>query len=196
MDAIPTKEELYARFLNESNGGKGFSDEEKKIINQPYCTGQDIFPPRYYQRNAVNRTVNAVAQGKNRLLLVMATGTGKTYTAFQIVYRLLKAGLVKKVLYLADRNVLVDQSIQQDFKPLSSTIHKVDYQKDIETNGGHLAYEVYFSLYQQLIGKEGNCLSRGSLIWLSLTSAIVEVPKMIATGVKFWNTLMVQFNWV
>ena len=155
MDAFPTKEELYARFLTESNGGKGFSDEEKKIINQPYCTGQDIFPPRYYQRNAVNRTVNAVAQGRNRLLLVMATGTGKTYTAFQIVYRLLKAGLVKKVLYLADRNVLVDQSIQQDFKPLSSTIHKVDYQSDIETHGGHLAYEVYFSLYQQLIGKEG-----------------------------------------
>lgn len=155
MDAFPTKEELYARFLTESNGGKGFSDEEKKIIDQPYCTGQDIFPPRYYQRNAVNRTVNAVAQGRNRLLLVMATGTGKTYTAFQIVYRLLKAGLVKKVLYLADRNVLVDQSIQQDFKPLSSTIHKVDYQSDIETHDGHLAYEVYFSLYQQLIGKEG-----------------------------------------
>ena len=85
MDAFPTKEELYVRFLTESNGGKGFSDEEKRIINQPYCTGQDIFPPRYYQRNAVNRTVNAVAQGKNRLLLVMATGTGKTFTAFQIM---------------------------------------------------------------------------------------------------------------
>ena len=155
MDDFPTKEELYARFLSESHEGKGLSDEERKVIAQPYCTGQDIFPPRYYQRNAVNRTVNAVAQGKNRLLLVMATGTGKTYTAFQIVYRLLKAGLVKKVLYLADRNVLVDQSIQQDFKPLSSTIHKVDYQSDIETHGGHLAYEVYFSLYQQLIGKEG-----------------------------------------
>ena len=155
MDAFPTKEELYARFLTESNGGKGLSDKEKKVINQPYCTGQDIFPPRYYQRNAVNRTVNAVAQGKKRLLLVMATGTGKTYTAFQIVYRLLQSRLVKKVLYLADRNVLVDQSIQQDFKPLSNIIHKVDYQKDIATHSGHLAYEVYFSLYQQLIGKEG-----------------------------------------
>ena len=155
MDAFPTKEELYARFLSESNEGKGLSDEEMKIIHQPFCTGKEIFPPRYYQRNAVNRTVNAVAQGKNRLLLVMATGTGKTYTAFQIVYRLMKAKLVKKVLYLADRNILVDQSIEQDFKPLSSTIHKVDYQSDIDSNGGHLAYEVYFSLYQQLIGKEG-----------------------------------------
>lgn len=122
MNQFPTKEELYARFISESNEGDGLSDSEMKVISQPFCTGQDIFPPRYYQRNAVNRTVNAVAQGKNRLLLVMATGTGKTYTAFQIVYRLLKSGLVKKVLYLADRNVLVDQSIQQDFKPLNRDI--------------------------------------------------------------------------
>ena len=153
MDAFPSKDELYARFLNEVNEGEGLTDEEKKVIDQPYCTGQDIFPPRYYQRNAVNRTVNAVAQGKNRLLLVMATGTGKTYTAFQIVYRLLKAGLVKKVLYLADRNVLVDQSIQQDFKPLNKTIHKVSYQQDL--GSGITAYEVYFALYQQLIGQGG-----------------------------------------
>ena len=154
MDEFPTKEELYARYFAEVNDSQGVTDEEMKVIEQPYCTGQDIFPPRYYQRNAVNRTVNAVAQGRNRLLLVMATGTGKTYTAFQIVYRLLKAGLVKKVLYLADRNVLVDQSIQQDFKPLEKTIHKVNYQQDIK--GGVTAYEVYFALYQQLIGQEGN----------------------------------------
>ena len=153
MDEFPTKEELYKRFMGENHNGEGFSEKELKVINQPFCVGHDIFPPRYYQRNAVNNTVNAVAQGKKRLLLVMATGTGKTYTAFQIVYRLLKAGLVKKVLYLADRNVLVDQSIQQDFKPLQKTIHKVDYQKDL--NSGITAYEVYFSLYQQLIGQRG-----------------------------------------
>lgn len=153
INQFPTKEELYARFVSESNGGSGLTDSEMKVIDQPFCTGQDIFPPRYYQRNAVNRTVNSVAQGKNRLLLVMATGTGKTYTAFQIVYRLLKAGLVKKVLYLADRNVLVDQSIQQDFKPLDKTIHKVSYQKD--KGPGNTAYEVYFALYQQLIGQGG-----------------------------------------
>ena len=153
MDEFPTKEELYARFLHESNNGAGLSKKELQIINQPYCTGQDIFPPRYYQRNAVNRTVNAVARGEKRMLLVMATGTGKTYTAFQIVYRLLKAGIVKKVLYLADRNVLVDQSIEQDFKPLTNTIHKVSYQQDKENPD--TAHEVYFALYQQLIGKEG-----------------------------------------
>ena len=153
MDAFPTKDELYARFLHESHDGEGLSENELKVINQPYCTGQDIFPPRYYQRNAVNRTVNAVARGDKRMLLVMATGTGKTYTAFQIVYRLLKTGLVKKVLYLADRNVLVDQSIEQDFKPLTNTIHKVSYQQDKEHPD--TAHEVYFALYQQLIGQEG-----------------------------------------
>lgn len=154
MEEFPTKEELYSRFISESHEGEGLSQKEQEIINQPYCTGQDIFPPRYYQRNAINRTVNAVAQGQKRLLLVMATGTGKTYTAFQIVYRLLKANLVKKVLYLADRNVLVDQSIQQDFKPLTKTIHKVNYSHDI--GSGITAYEVYFALYQQLIGQNGN----------------------------------------
>ena len=153
MDEFPSKEELYTRFLSESNNGAGLSGDEIKVINQPYCTGQDIFPPRYYQRNAVNRTVNAIARGEKRMLLVMATGTGKTYTAFQIVYRLLKTGLVKKVLYLADRNVLVDQSIEQDFKPLTNTIHKVSYQQDKENPD--TAHEVYFALYQQLIGKEG-----------------------------------------
>lgn len=153
MDEFPTQEELYARYLKESNDGEGLSDEELKIINQPYCTGYDIFPPRYYQRNAINRTVDAVAKGQKRMLLVMATGTGKTYTAFQIVYRLLKAGLIKKVLYLADRNILVDQSIEQDFKPLNNIIHKVSYQKDKESKP--TAHQIYFSLYQQLIGDEG-----------------------------------------
>lgn len=153
MDQFPIKEELYARFLSESNEGGGFTDDELKVINQPYCTGQDIFPPRYYQRNAVNRTVDAVACGQKRMLLVMATGTGKTYTAFQIVYRLLKANMIKKVLYLADRNVLVDQSIEQDFKPLNNIIHKVNYQQDKGSKS--TAHEIYFSLYQQLIGEGG-----------------------------------------
>ena len=153
MDEFPSKDELYKRYIDESNAGEGLNDEELKVINQPYCTGQDIYPPRYYQRNAVNRTVDAVARGEKRMLLVMATGTGKTYTAFQIVYRLLKAGLVKKVLYLADRNVLVDQSIEQDFKPLANTIHKVSYQQDKKSKP--TAHEVYFSLYQQLIGENG-----------------------------------------
>lgn len=83
----------------------------------------------------------------------MATGTGKTYTAFQIVWRLLKSGLKKKVLYLADRNILVDQSIEQDFKPLEKVIHKIDYSKDKDKLKELLSHQVYFALYQQLIGQ-------------------------------------------
>lgn len=90
MDEFPTVDELTARWESETNGGKGISDNERKIINQPYYSSQNTYDPRYYQRNAINRTVEAIANGQERLLLVMATGTGKTYTAFQIVYRLLK----------------------------------------------------------------------------------------------------------
>lgn len=154
MDEFPTVEELTARWESETNGGKGISDNERKIINQPYYSSQNTYDPRYYQRNAINRTVEAIANGQERLLLVMATGTGKTYTAFQIVYRLLKSGLKKKVLYLADRNILVDQSIQQDFSPLEKVIHKINFAKDDPVT--ITSHEVYFSLYQQLAGNEEN----------------------------------------
>ncbi len=152
LDEFPTPEELTARWEQNANGGIGVSEDEKTIINQPYYSDQNTYEPRYYQRNAVNRTVEAIAKGQNRLLLVMATGTGKTYTAFQIVYRLLKSGLKKKVLYLADRNILVDQSIQQDFSPLKKTIHKINFAKDDPVT--ITSHEVYFSLYQQLTGND------------------------------------------
>ena len=122
LEKFPTQDELIARYYAELNGGKGISEQEKKIVAQPYYSSQSTYPPRYYQRNAVNRTVEAIARGQQRLLLVMATGTGKTYTAFQIVYRLLRSDLKKRILYLADRNILVDQSILQDFAPLEMTI--------------------------------------------------------------------------
>lgn len=153
MGNFPTKEELIERYKNEANDGNGLNEQELAVIDQPFCTGQNIFPPRYYQRNAVNRTINAIAKGQNRVLLVMATGTGKTYTAFQIVWRLLKSGLKKKVLYLADRNILVDQSIQQDFKPLEKITHKIDYSKDKNHLAELSSYQVFFALYQQLIGQ-------------------------------------------
>lgn len=155
MDKFPSHEELIERYTSESNDGKGLSEKEKLIISQPLCSGQSIFPPRYYQLNAINRTVNAIAKGQDRILLVMATGTGKTYTAFQIVWRLLNSNLKKKVLYLADRNILVDQSIQQDFKPLDKVIHKIDYSKDKNHLEELSSYQVFFALYQQLIGQDG-----------------------------------------
>lgn len=152
LDEFPSVEELISRWEKGSNDGNGISEAEKTIINQPYYSSQTTYDPRYYQRNAINRTVEAIAKGQNRLLLVMATGTGKTYTAFQIVYRLLKSGLKRKILYLADRNILVDQSIQQDFAPLEKTIHKINFAKDDPVT--ITSHEVYFSLYQQLAGND------------------------------------------
>lgn len=151
MDEFPTQEELIKRYYEELHNGNGITQEEKEIIEQPYYSSQNTYPPRYYQRNAVNRTVEAIANGKDRLLLVMATGTGKTYTAFQIVYRLLKSGAKKRVLYLADRNILVDQSIEQDFAPLKKTIHKIDFARD--DIKPIMSYEVNFALYHQMVGQ-------------------------------------------
>lgn len=150
LDEFPTEEELYCRYKNGANNGEGLSENQEKMIQQPYYSSQKTYPPRYYQRIAINRTVDAISRGKDRLLLVMATGTGKTYTAFQIVYRLLKSGMKSKILYLADRNNLVDQSIQQDFAPLEKVIHKVNFSKDDPST--ITSYQVYFSLYQQLAG--------------------------------------------
>lgn len=148
LNEFPSPEKLLERYKAEAN----ITEKEEKVMKQPYYSSQTTYDPRYYQANAVNRTVDAIAKGQNRILLVMATGTGKTYTAFQIVYRLLKAGFKKKILYLADRNVLVDQSIDQDFSPLKNVIHKVNYQKDNPVT--ITSYQVYFSLYQQIAGEE------------------------------------------
>lgn len=148
MDEFPTEAELSDRYKRES----GLTPAQEAAMAQPYFSSQATYPPRYYQRIAINRTVDVIARGQKRLLLVMATGTGKTYTAFQIVYRLLKSETVHKVLYLADRNMLVDQSIEQDFAPLQKTIHKVNVKKDQKNTV--TSYEVYFSLYQQLVGDD------------------------------------------
>lgn len=148
MDEFPTEVELVSRFKKESE----MTPTQETVIEQPYYSSQKTYPPRYYQRIAINRTVDAIARGQNRILLVMATGTGKTYTAFQIVYRMLQSGLKRKILYLADRNILVDQSIQQDFAPLEKVIHKIAVSKDDKST--ITSHEVYFSLYQQLVGDD------------------------------------------
>lgn len=148
LGEFPTEAELIARYKGES----GLTPAQETVIDQPYYTSQTTYPPRYYQRIAINRTMDAIARGQQRLLLVMATGTGKTYTAFQIVYRLLKCGMKRKILYLADRNILVDQSIQQDFAPLEKIIHKINVAKDDRST--ITSHEVYFSLYQQLVGDD------------------------------------------
>ena len=148
MDEFPTEAELLARLNQEA----GITPAQEAIRSQPYYSSQNTYPPRYYQRIAINRTLDAIARGQQRLLLVMATGTGKTYTAFQIVYRLLQSGMKQKILYLADRNILVDQSIQQDFAPLDKVIHKINVARDDKST--ITSHQVYFSLYQQLIGDD------------------------------------------
>ena len=122
LDEFPTEAELVARFKQES----GMTPAQEAVIEQPYYSSQNTYPSRYYQRIAINRTVDAIARGQNRLLLVMATGTGKTYTAFQIVYRMLQSGVKRKILYLADRNILVDQSIQQVASEITRYLKSTD----------------------------------------------------------------------
>ena len=145
MDEFPSPDSLWQRYCVQ----KGFGDNAQEVVKAPFYTEYNGARPRYYQRIAINRTVEAVTKGQDRILLVMATGTGKTFTAFQIVHRLREAGLARKVLYLADRIVLVDQTITGDFKPLEKVTTKVTGRK-LDT-----AYEVYFSLYQQLVGEDG-----------------------------------------
>lgn len=151
MDEFPSPNELRERWRS----ARGISTPtEESAIATPYYREHGGRSPRYYQWIAVNRTVEAVAKGQSRVLLVMATGTGKTYTAFQIVHRLREAGKARKVLYLADRNVLVDQTIDGDFKPLSKVTTKVEDRK-LDP-----AYEVYFALYQQLIAENNEEIFR------------------------------------
>ena len=145
LDEFPSPEELYQRYLLETNT----TETGEKALLEPYYWVPGYKRPRYYQRIAIDRTVNAVAGGKDRVLLVCATGTGKTFMAFQIIYRLWKAGLKKKVLFLADRNVLVDQTMTGDFKPFGGKMTKVT-NKNLDS-----AYEIYLALYQQLAGDEG-----------------------------------------
>ncbi|MFZ2756013.1 MAG: DEAD/DEAH box helicase family protein, partial [Atopobiaceae bacterium] len=151
MDAFPTADELWGR-MREAGG---LDDKAVAMLTTPYYYEHGGNTPRYYQRVAVNRVVEAVSKGRDRILLVMATGTGKTYTAFQIVHRLRKAGSAGRVLYLADRNILVDQTRDGDFKPLQKVTTKVERRR-LDS-----AFEVYFALYQQLVGMDGEEIFRG-----------------------------------
>lgn len=145
MDEFPSPEELWNRYKI----GKNLTLDEEKIINEPYYYAPGTNKPRYYQRIAINRACEATARNQKRILLVMATGTGKTFTAFQIIHRLRKAGLKKKILYLADRNMLIDQTMSQDFQPFSNIMTKVENRKMDSS------YEIYMALYQQLTDGQG-----------------------------------------
>lgn len=144
MNEFPSPEELWKRYKGIIN----ISEEQEKLITEPYYFNMGDKTPRYYQVIAINKTIEAIAKGKNRILIVMATGTGKTYTAFQIIHRLWQSKNKRKILYLADRNILIDQTMQQDFKPFSK------YMTKIEGKRLDSSYEIYMSLYQQLTGED------------------------------------------
>lgn len=144
MDAFPTPDELWRRY----KAFRGIEDAQESLVTEPYYDDGSNKEPRYYQAEAINRVVERVAQGEKRLLLVMATGTGKTYTTFQIIYRLWKAKKVKRVLFLVDRNILADQTLVNDFKPFGSVMTKIRNRK-IDPS-----YEVYLGLYQSLTGPD------------------------------------------
>ncbi|MBO5476860.1 MAG: DEAD/DEAH box helicase family protein [Clostridia bacterium] len=145
MDDFPSPDDLWYRY----KVAKSITEEEEKIINEPYYYAPGVNKPRYYQTIAINRTCEAIAKGQKRLLLVMATGTGKTYTAFQIIHRLKKSGLKRKILYLADRNMLIDQTMTQDFQPFTKVMTKVENRKMDSS------FEIYMALYQQLTNGQG-----------------------------------------
>jgi len=144
LEEFPSPAELWSRYCN----WKGLDSGAQEVVTQDYHSDASGKFPRYYQLNAINNAVEAIARGQDRVLLVMATGTGKTYTAFQIIWRLWKAGLKKRVLFLADRNILVDQTRVNDFKPFGQAMHK------IKDRNAEKSYEIYLSLYQAITGNE------------------------------------------
>src|ERR1019366_6441002 len=166
LDAFPSPKDLWSRY----RAWKGFTSDEEAIVLQDYFEDSSGKGPRYYQVNAINAAVEAIARGQNRILLVMATGTGKTYTAFQIIWRLWKAGRKKRILYLADRNILIDQTMVNDFRPFGGVMAKLSVNaKTIERQDGTVtdmataiddnrqinkSYEIYLGLYQAITGPE------------------------------------------
>jgi len=166
LDEFPSPAELWSRYCK----AKGYTADQEAVATQDYYDDGSGKSPRYYQLVAINRTVDAIARGENRILLVMATGTGKTYTAFQIIWRLWKAGIKKRILFLVDRNILANQTMIGDFKPFKSAMAKLSARNNsIETKDGSTiilpsgitqdrkvdkSYEIYLSLYQAVTGVE------------------------------------------
>ena len=148
MDEFPTPLALRERHRQWMYQNMNLTDEGAQLLDIPYYSDSDSYPPRYYQRIAINKVIEAVACGRNRILLVMATGTGKTYTAFQIIHRLHASGRMKRILYLADRNILIDQTMRQDFKPFRKVMSKV------QGKSAESGFEIYMSLYGQWVKNE------------------------------------------
>ena len=183
MEEFPTPEELWNRYVEE----KELTEEQLKVITEPYYFMSAYKTPRYYQRIAINKTVEAIAKGQKRILLVMATGTGKTFTAFQIIHRLYKSGSKKKILYLADRNILIDQTMQNDFKPFQKVMTKV------ENRNMDSSYEIYMSLYHQLRSSEAQIYKQFKPDFFDLI-IVDECHRSSARDDSNWHEILTYFN--
>src|SRR5699024_10818796 len=150
LEMFPSPDELYNRFKQD----KQLTETEEEVMLEPYYYVPGYKEPRYYQRKAINRVVNAVASGQDRVLLVSATGTGKRFMAYQIIHRLWKSGQKRRILFLADRNILIDQTMSGDFRPSEGSMTKIQKTK-LDSS-----YEIYMALYHQLVGNDGEEIFR------------------------------------
>lgn len=185
LDQFPTPDELWNRYC----AAKGYSGSQKAVATQEYYDDGSGKTPRYYQLIAINRTIDAIARGENRILLVMATGTGKTYTAFQIIWRLWKSGAKKRILFLVDRNILADQTKNNDFKPFGKAMTKITHRT------ADKAYEIYLALYQAVSGteEEQNIYKQFSPEFFDLV-VIDECHRGSASADAAWRQILEYFS--
>ena len=168
---------------------RGLSDQQNALVTQDYYSDGSDKGPRYYQLLAINKTIEAIARGQNRILLVMATGTGKTFTAFQVIWRLWKSKAKKRILFLADRNILIDQTMTNDFKPFGSAMTKIQKRQ------ANKSYEIYLSLYQAVTGteEEKNIYKQFSPDFFDLI-VIDECHRGSAAADSAWREILEYFS--
>ncbi|WP_417876386.1 EcoAI/FtnUII family type I restriction enzme subunit R [Winogradskyella sediminis] len=187
LDNFPSPETLWKKYLKHTNID---TPEAKEIVEKDYYADDSGMTPRYYQQNAVNRTVEAVAKGQDKIILVMATGTGKTYTAFNIIWRLWKTGVKKRILFLADRNALLTQTKNGDFSPFGNDIMHIIKNRKIDKS-----YQIYFALYQGLTSneEEKNAYKEFSQDFFDLI-VIDECHRGSASEASAWREVLTYFN--
>lgn len=185
LDQFPSPDELWQRY----RASKGYTAKQEAVATYDYYHDGSGKKPRYYQVNAINRTVDAIARGDDRLLLVMATGTGKTYTAFQIIWRLWKSGAKKRILFLVDRNILADQTKTNDFKPFGQAMTKIT-NRTVDKS-----YEIYLCLYQAVTGTEeaSNIYKQFSLDFFDLI-IVDECHRGSAAADAAWRQVLEYFG--